>query len=185
MFLLGGKKGNTGSAWPRARHRAHRRRAGDGGHPHHAGNDFLMRHGSTVVWIGWHGDVQPGGDRLTARFQPPPASPARCARIWLGWPRSIRRTGRWWARPPRVEAARRDLVQGPMVRRLSAGGSRIRTSGPSHKPARDSAIAAGQPHTQRKGRSAPVLSLELPTHIWIIGLGLRSCLMQSVETPSG
>ena len=30
--------------------------------------------------------------------------------------------------PPRVEAARRDLVQGPMVRRLSAGGDWIRTS---------------------------------------------------------
>lgn len=47
--------------------------APDGGHPQHAGNGFLMRHGFTVVWSGWQGDVPPGGDRLTARF---PAIPA-------------------------------------------------------------------------------------------------------------
>jgi hypothetical protein len=71
-----------------------------------------------------------------------------------------------------------------MVRRLSAGASRIRTSGPSINPARrckrrtpgrgisvmfvfrraprinpacDSAIAPGQAHPERKGRSAPDL----------------------------
>jgi hypothetical protein len=42
--------------------------APDGGHPHHAGNGFLMRHGFTLVWSGWQGDVPPGADRLTARF---------------------------------------------------------------------------------------------------------------------
>lgn len=42
--------------------------APDGGHPHHAGNGFLMRRGFTVVWSGWQGDVPPGSDRLTARF---------------------------------------------------------------------------------------------------------------------
>jgi Alpha/beta hydrolase domain len=42
--------------------------APDGGHPQHAGNGFLMRHGFTVVWSGWQGDVPPGADRLTAHF---------------------------------------------------------------------------------------------------------------------
>jgi hypothetical protein len=42
--------------------------APDGGHPVNAGNGFLMRHGFTVVWSGWQGDVQPGADRLVARF---------------------------------------------------------------------------------------------------------------------
>src|SRR6202047_3548714 len=68
---------------------------------------------------------------------------------------------------------------------LSAGGNRIRTSGPSHQPssavlttdaiaghirhvcfrraprinpARDSAIASGQPYPRRKGRAAPGLT---------------------------
>src|SRR5436305_2612228 len=42
--------------------------APDGGHPHDAGNGFLMRRGFTVVWSGWQGDVSSGNDRLTARF---------------------------------------------------------------------------------------------------------------------
>jgi Alpha/beta hydrolase domain len=42
--------------------------APDGGHPQQAGNGFLMRHGFSVVWSGWQGDVPPGADRLTARF---------------------------------------------------------------------------------------------------------------------
>jgi len=42
--------------------------APEGGHPQNAGNGFLMRHGFTVVWSGWQGDVQAGADRLTARF---------------------------------------------------------------------------------------------------------------------
>jgi hypothetical protein len=42
--------------------------APEGGRPQHAGNGFLMRHGFTVVWSGWQGDVPPGNDRLTARF---------------------------------------------------------------------------------------------------------------------
>ena len=75
-------------------------------------------------------------------------------------------------------------VEEPRVRRLTAEGSRVRTSGPSNQsssavltpdamaghirhvcfrraprinPARDSAIAPGQPHPQWKGRSAPGL----------------------------
>src|SRR3984893_4722655 len=42
--------------------------APEGGHPQHAGNGFLMRHGFTLVWSGWQGDVLPGADRLTAHF---------------------------------------------------------------------------------------------------------------------
>ena len=42
--------------------------APEGGHPQHAGNGFLMRHGFTLVWSGWQGDVPPGNDRLVARF---------------------------------------------------------------------------------------------------------------------
>ena len=42
--------------------------APEGGHPETAGNGFLMRHGFTVVWSGWQGDVPPGADRLTAQF---------------------------------------------------------------------------------------------------------------------
>jgi len=42
--------------------------APEGGHPQTAGNGFLMRHGFTLVWIAWQGDVPPGADRLTARF---------------------------------------------------------------------------------------------------------------------
>ena len=42
--------------------------APEGGRPQHAGNGFLMRHGFTVVWSGWQGDVPPGNDRLIARF---------------------------------------------------------------------------------------------------------------------
>ncbi len=30
----------------------------------HAGDGFLMRHGFTVVWSGWDGELLPGGDRL-------------------------------------------------------------------------------------------------------------------------
>jgi hypothetical protein len=33
-----------------------------------AGNGFLMKHGYTIVWSGWQGDVAPGGDRITSRF---------------------------------------------------------------------------------------------------------------------
>ncbi|MFH1921691.1 MAG: alpha/beta hydrolase domain-containing protein [Planctomycetota bacterium] len=36
-----------------------------------AGNGFLMRHGFTVVWSGWDGELLPGGDRL--RLAPPVA----------------------------------------------------------------------------------------------------------------
>jgi Alpha/beta hydrolase domain len=42
--------------------------APEGGHPKTAGNGFLMRHGFTVVWSAWQGDVPPGADRLVARF---------------------------------------------------------------------------------------------------------------------
>jgi hypothetical protein len=31
----------------------------------HAGNGFLMRHGYTIVWSGWQGDLLPAGDFLT------------------------------------------------------------------------------------------------------------------------
>jgi hypothetical protein len=82
---------------------------------------------------------------------------------------------------PGVPAAAESQVR----TRFGAGGSRIRTSGPSHQPssavltpdamvghirhvcfrraprinpARDSAIASGQPHPQRKGRSDPGLT---------------------------
>ena len=30
----------------------------------HAGDGFLMRHGFTVVWSGWDGELLPGGDRM-------------------------------------------------------------------------------------------------------------------------
>jgi Alpha/beta hydrolase domain len=30
----------------------------------HAGDGFLMRHGFTIVWSGWDGELIPGGDRL-------------------------------------------------------------------------------------------------------------------------
>lgn len=30
----------------------------------HAGDGFLMRHGYTIVWSGWDGELLPGGDRL-------------------------------------------------------------------------------------------------------------------------
>ena len=30
----------------------------------HAGNGFLLRHGFTMVWSGWDGELLPGGDRL-------------------------------------------------------------------------------------------------------------------------
>ena len=30
----------------------------------HAGDGFLMRHGFTVIWSGWDGELLPGGDRL-------------------------------------------------------------------------------------------------------------------------
>ena len=36
----------------------------------HAGDGFLMRHGFTVVWSGWDGELVPGGDRL--RLTAPP-----------------------------------------------------------------------------------------------------------------
>ena len=35
----------------------------------HAGDGFLMRHGYTVVWSGWDGELLPGNDRL--RLAPP------------------------------------------------------------------------------------------------------------------
>ncbi len=38
----------------------------------HAGDGFLMRHGFTVVWSGWDGELLPGSDRL--RLFPPKAS---------------------------------------------------------------------------------------------------------------
>jgi len=36
----------------------------------HAGDGFLMRHGFTVVWSGWDGELVPGGDRM--RLTAPP-----------------------------------------------------------------------------------------------------------------
>ena len=50
----------------------------------HAGDGFLMRHGFTLVWSGWDGELLPGGDRL--HMFPPKASesdepvtgPVRC-----------------------------------------------------------------------------------------------------------
>ncbi|MCA9008417.1 MAG: hypothetical protein KDB01_01665, partial [Planctomycetaceae bacterium] len=38
----------------------------------HAGNGFLMRHGFTVVWSGWDGELLPGNNRL--RLFPPPVA---------------------------------------------------------------------------------------------------------------
>lgn len=38
--------------------------------PKHAGDGFLMRHGFTVVWSGWDGELLPGSDRL--RLKAPP-----------------------------------------------------------------------------------------------------------------
>ena len=32
------------------------------------GNGFLMRQGYVVAWVGWGGDIAPGGDRLTVNF---------------------------------------------------------------------------------------------------------------------
>lgn len=52
--------------------------APDGGHPQHAGNGFLMRHGFTLAWSGWQGDVPPGNDRLTAQF---PSIPGITGRV--------------------------------------------------------------------------------------------------------
>ncbi|MFT5468994.1 MAG: hypothetical protein ACI8UO_004108 [Verrucomicrobiales bacterium] len=40
--------------------------------PNHAGDGFLMRHGFTVVWSGWDGELLPGSDRLR-HFAPPVA----------------------------------------------------------------------------------------------------------------
>ncbi len=37
----------------------------------HAGDGFLMRHGFTIVWSGWDGELLPGGNRL--RLAPPVA----------------------------------------------------------------------------------------------------------------
>ena len=34
----------------------------------HFGNGFLMRQGYVVAWVGWGGDIAPGGDRLTVNF---------------------------------------------------------------------------------------------------------------------
>src|SRR5262245_18864107 len=42
--------------------------APEGGHPWNAGNGFLMRHGFTLAWSGWQGDVPAGDDRLVARL---------------------------------------------------------------------------------------------------------------------
>jgi hypothetical protein len=50
----------------------------------HAGNGFLLRHGFTLVWSGWDGELLPGDKRL--RLFPPLASdsgkpitgPVRC-----------------------------------------------------------------------------------------------------------
>jgi hypothetical protein len=42
--------------------------APEGGHPAHAGNGFLMRHGYTLAWSAWQGDVPGGNDRLVACF---------------------------------------------------------------------------------------------------------------------
>src|SRR5690606_41659234 len=30
----------------------------------HAGNGFLMRHGYTIVWVAWQGDILRGDDRM-------------------------------------------------------------------------------------------------------------------------
>lgn len=38
----------------------------------HAGDGFLMRHGFTVVWSGWDGELLPGNNRL--RLFPPPVA---------------------------------------------------------------------------------------------------------------
>ena len=38
----------------------------------HAGDGFLMRHGFTVVWSGWDGELLPGNNRL--RLSPPPVA---------------------------------------------------------------------------------------------------------------
>jgi hypothetical protein len=51
---------------------------GGGGNPttrEHAGDGFLMRHGFTVVWSGWDGELIPGGDRL--RLMAPVATAGR------------------------------------------------------------------------------------------------------------
>lgn len=40
-------------------------------HPEHAGNGFLMRHGYTVLWCGWQGDILAGEGRMTMRLPTP------------------------------------------------------------------------------------------------------------------
>ncbi len=93
-----------------------------------AGNGFLLRHGFTVVWSGWDGELLPGGDRL--RLFPPPASesgepitgPVRCEIV----PGSdTTRTVINWANHGSYRPTEKGLETATLTHRLLPGHPRV------------------------------------------------------------
>jgi len=94
----------------------------------HAGDGFLMRHGFTVVWSGWDGELLPGGDRL--HLFPPKASESKqpvtgLVRCEIVPSDDITRTLINWANHGSYRPTAAGLKKATLTHRLLAGHPRV------------------------------------------------------------
>lgn len=94
----------------------------------HAGDGFFMRHGFTVVWSGWDGELLPGGNRL--RLAPPVArhgdrpitGPVRCEIVPN---RSLTRTVVNWENHGSYRPTETGLKEATLTHRVRPGDPRV------------------------------------------------------------
>lgn len=91
----------------------------------HAGDGFLMRHGFTIVWSGWDGELLPGGDRL--RLSPPKVTAdvtgkVRCEIVPGG---DTKRTVVNWSGHGSYRPTEKGIKTATLTHRLHAGHPRV------------------------------------------------------------
>ncbi len=94
----------------------------------HAGDGFLMRHGFTVVWSGWDGELLPAGDRL--QLFPPKASESEkpitgLVRCEIVPGSDLRRTVVNWANHGSYRPTLNGIKNATLTHRLLAGDPRV------------------------------------------------------------
>ena len=107
----------------------------------HAGDGFLMRHGFTVVWSGWDGELLPGGDRMRLTAPPvrsgesPITGTVRCE--FLG-SKGMTRSVVNWANHGSYRPTKETLEEAPHPHPLTAkpgGGDKAMTLTVRERPA--------------------------------------------------
>jgi photosystem II stability/assembly factor-like uncharacterized protein len=91
----------------------------------HAGDGFLMRHGFTVVWSGWDGELLPGGDKLRLfppKIEKPITGMVRCEIVPSG---DTKRTVINWANHGSYRPTAEGLKNATLTHRLLAQHPRV------------------------------------------------------------